>query len=164
MFKPELIAAAEALLAQSRINGWKLATAESCTGGLVSALLTEIPGSSDVFDRGFATYSNDAKSALLGVPADLITQHGAVSEQVARAMAAGALANSQADAAVAITGVAGPDGGTAEKPVGLVHLATSNRTGQTQHQALRLGNIGRHDVRMESVAAAVAMLSEAVST
>ena len=104
-----------------------VATAESCTGGLVAAALTAIPGSSDVFERGFVTYSNSAKSEMLGVPYWLIERHGAVSEDVARAMAGGALTHSQASLAVAVTGIAGPDGGTAEKPVGLVHFAAGRR-------------------------------------
>ena len=108
-----------------------LATAESCTGGLVAGALTDIPGSSDVVERGFVTYSNEAKNQMLGVPMDLIEQYGAVSEPVARAMAEGAVAHSDADVAVAITGVAGPGGGTAEKPVGLVHFATAEAGGET---------------------------------
>ena len=122
MFDERLLREAESLLEACRTRGLKLATAESCTGGLIAALLTEIPGSSDVVERGFVTYSNEAKSEELGVPADLIAAHGAVSEPVARAMAEGALAHSHADLAVSVTGVAGPGGGSAAKPVGLVHL------------------------------------------
>ena len=118
-------------------SGLKLATAESCTGGLIAAILTEVPGSSDVFERGFVTYSNEAKTELLGVPAELIEKHGAVSEEVARAMASGALGHSRADIAVAVTGVAGPGGGTTAKPVGLVHLAAARR-GSVTHKEIRL--------------------------
>ena len=123
MFDDALIREAASLLDACRARALKLATAESCTGGLIAALLTEIPGSSDVVERGFVTYSNAAKTEQLGVPADLIATHGAVSEPVARAMAEGALSHSHADLAVSVTGVAGPGGGTATKPVGLVHLA-----------------------------------------
>src|SRR5262245_48999066 len=125
MFPPDLVAEAAALLDTCRRRGLMLASAESCTGGLVAALLTEIAGSSDVVERGFVTYSNAAKHELLGVPQAMLATHGAVSDPVARAMADGALANSKADAAVAITGVAGPGGGSLEKPVGLVHFARS---------------------------------------
>ena len=123
MFSATQIAAATALLADFRLAGLKIATAESCTGGLIAGLLTEIAGSSDVVERGFVVYSNAAKAELLGVPADLIEAHGAVSEPVARAMAEGALRASCADIAVAVTGVAGPGGGSADKPVGTVWLA-----------------------------------------
>jgi nicotinamide-nucleotide amidase len=113
--------------------GLKLATAESCTGGLIAACLTEIAGSSDVLERGFVTYSNEAKSELLGVPAALIAEKGAVSAEVAEAMAEGAIARSRADAAVSVTGIAGPDGGTAEKPVGLVYLGACRRDHRPRH-------------------------------
>jgi len=111
---------AETLLAECRSKGIRLATAESCTGGLIAAALTAIAGSSDVLDRGFVTYSNQAKHEMVGVPMPLIEAHGAVSEEVARAMAEGALARSQAGIAVSVTGVAGPGGGSVDKPVGLV--------------------------------------------
>jgi nicotinamide-nucleotide amidase len=143
-------AQADEILSLCRSAGLRLATAESCTGGLVAAVLTDIPGSSDVFERGFVTYSNDAKTELLGVPAELIARHGAVSREVAEAMARGALANSHADIAVAVTGVAGPGGGTAEKPVGLVHLAAA-RGGRSIQNELRLGDIGRTKIREASV-------------
>src|SRR3984957_20914030 len=125
MFAAALLAQAEKLLADARAKGLKIATAESCTGGLIAGLLTEIPGSSDVVERGFVTYSNAAKEDLLDVPPDLIRQYGAVSEPVARAMAEGALKHSLAHLAVAVTGIAGPGGGTAEKPVGLVYIAAA---------------------------------------
>jgi len=120
---------AETVLDLCRTRGWKLATAESCTGGMVAAALTDIAGSSDVVERGFVTYSNEAKTELLGVPASLIAQHGAVSEPVARAMATGAIAHAPIDLAVSITGVAGPGGGSAAKPVGLVHFGAAKRDG-----------------------------------
>ena len=124
MFPSLLVDRAAALEARCRDLGLKLATAESCTGGLVSALLTEIPGSSTVFERGFVVYSNEAKQEMLGVADEVLAAHGAVSEATARAMALGALAHSGAEIAVSVTGIAGPDGGTAEKPVGLVHFAS----------------------------------------
>jgi nicotinamide-nucleotide amidase len=120
-------ALADAVLAACRARGFHLATAESCTGGMVAAVLTDIPGSSDVVERGFVTYSNTAKSELLGVPAALIASHGAVSAEVARAMAEGALARAPVDLAVAITGIAGPGGGTAAKPVGLVWFGLARK-------------------------------------
>ncbi len=123
----DLTAAASAVLDRARAEGLKIAAAESCTGGLIAAGLTEIPGSSNVFERGFVTYSNEAKTELLGVPADLIAEYGAVSEAVARAMVEGALARSRADIAVAVTGIAGPGGGSAEKPVGLVFVGAARR-------------------------------------
>ena len=128
------------------VHGLKLATAESCTGGMVAAAITDIAGSSAIFDRGFVTYSNAAKTDMLSVPADLIDEFGAVSEEVARAMAQGALKHSLADISIAITGVAGPGGGTAEKPVGLVHFAVA-----THHNAIakvqRFGNLTRSEIR-----------------
>jgi len=149
-----------ALLELCRSKGLMLATAESCTGGLVAAQLTAIPGSSAVVERGFVTYSNEAKAEMLGVPPELIHTHGAVSEPVARAMAEGALAHSRAHLSVAITGIAGPDGGTAEKPVGLVHLATARLGGPilTRHHVFP-GD--RDAVRAQAVATALAMLEDA---
>ena len=137
-----------------------LATAESCTGGLIAGLITSVPGSSDVLDCGFVTYSNAAKTRMTGVPAELISRHGAVSEEVARAMAEGALRHSAANIAVAVTGVAGPGGGTAAKPVGLVHCAAARKGFPTLARVLRLGDIGRDAVRMETVAEAVEMAYE----
>lgn len=128
-------------------QGLVLATAESCTGGMVAAAITDIAGSSDVFDRGFVTYSNSAKTEMLGVPAGLIERHGAVSEEVARAMAAGALVNSRADVSVSVTGIAGPSGGSAEKPVGLVHFACARRGGQIIGGVEHFGNLERGAIR-----------------
>jgi len=163
MFTPDLTKKAEALLSDLRRRRLRVATAESCTGGLVAALFTDIPGSSDVVERGFVTYSNDAKHELLDVPEEMLAQHGAVSEAVARAMAAGALAHSHAEVAVSITGVAGPDGGSAEKPVGLVHLAAARRGGPTLHRACQFGNIGRTGVRLASVEVALQLVAEAAA-
>lgn len=118
----EMIALARRALDACRARGLKIALAESCTGGLIAAALTEIPGSSDVFERGFVTYSNEAKQEMLGVPGDLVAVHGAVSSQVAEAMALGALDRSRAQIALSVTGIAGPGGGSAQKPVGLVHF------------------------------------------
>lgn len=136
----------------------KIATAESCTGGLVAALLTEIPGSSSVVDRGFITYSNKAKEEMLGVPGDVLADFGAVSEPVARMMAEGALANSRANIAVSITGVAGPGGGTPMKPVGTVHIACARENRAVLHEMLQLGNIGRDAIRMASVETALNLI------
>jgi len=141
-----------------RTHGFKVAAAESCTGGLVAGALTEIPGSSDVLDRGFVAYSNAAKQTMLGVPAVILEQHGAVSRETADAMAAGALAMANADLAVAITGIAGPGGGSAEKPVGLVHFAAAARDGRRAHRERRYGDVGRSAVRKQAVAEALAML------
>jgi nicotinamide-nucleotide amidase len=141
-----------------RARGLKLATAESCTGGLVAATLTEIAGSSDVVDCGFVTYSNEAKQNLLGVPAATLKRHGAVSGETATAMAAGALKNSRADVSVAITGIAGPDGGSKQKPVGLVHFAAASRDGRRIASSRRYGKIGRRRVRQRSVAEAFELL------
>ena len=138
-----------------------LAAAESCTGGLFTALLTEIAGSSDVVERGFVTYTIAAKHELLGVPEAMLADHGAVSEPVARAMAAGAVARSAADIGVAITGVAGPGGGSAAKPVGLVHFAAVRRGREVLHRECRFGDIGRAQVRVASVREALQLVSRA---
>jgi nicotinamide-nucleotide amidase len=160
MFTEDLTAAAETLLATLRARKLMLATAESCTGGLITGVLTEIAGSSDVVERGFVTYSNEAKNELIGVPMAMIAAHGAVSKEVALAMAAGALAHSRADIAVAVTGVAGPGGGSAAKPVGLVHLAAERRGKSPIHRECRFGEIGRHGIRMATVAVALEMVDE----
>ena len=164
MFPPTLEADAAALLQRLRVAELVVATAESCTGGLICGLLTEIAGSSDVVDRGFVTYSNAAKTQMLGVPTELLDRVGAVSRETALAMAAGAVANSRAQLAVAVTGVAGPGGGSVEKPVGLVHLAVHHSGGASWHREQHYGDIGRSAVRMATVATALAMLAEALST
>ena len=158
----ELKGRAAALLDTYRQRGLKIATAESCTGGLVAALLTEISGSSAVVERGFITYSNEAKTELIGVPSDMIAAHGAVSEPVARAMAEGALAHSRADVAVGITGVAGPTGGTASKPVGLVHFGLARKGAPTLHLERRYGDLGRENVRRRAVEDALSLLEQAI--
>ena len=135
MLDDAILAEAELVLQHLRERGLRVATAESCTGGLIAAALTHVPGSSDVVDRGFVTYSNAAKTEMLGVPPALIATHGAVSAPVAAAMAEGAIARSGADLAVAVTGVAGPGGGSAEKPVGLVWFGIADRGGaRTEHR------------------------------
>jgi nicotinamide-nucleotide amidase len=158
MIRHDLTRAATRVLDLCRARGLTIATAESCTGGLVAAALTEIAGSSDVVDRGFVTYSNAAKQAMLGVPARILDRHGAVSREAAEAMAKGALAHAPADLAVAITGIAGPGGGSAEKPVGLVHFAAAARDGRLVHREQRFGDVGRAEVRLRAVAEALAML------
>lgn len=160
-FPAELEARATELIRRATAAGLTIATAESCTGGLVAALLTEIPGSSAVVDRGFVTYSNEAKQQMLGVEAALLAEFGAVSEPVARAMAAGALGRSGAMISVAITGIAGPGGGSADKPVGLVHFACGSPLGVRTAEK-RFGDLGRQGIRMASVAFAVELLEQAV--
>ena len=139
-----------------------MATAESCTGGWISQAITRVPGSSEWFERGFVTYTNVSKQEMLGVPAETLAAHGAVSEPTARAMAEGALARSAAAAAVAVTGVAGPGGGSPGKPVGLVHLAVAVRDGATRHRRMLYGDIGRSGIRHATVLTAFEMLTEAV--
>ena len=161
MFPQNLTARAAALLDRCRAAGLRIVTAESCTGGLVAGLITEIPGSSAVFERGFVVYSNEAKQELLGVPAETIRALGAVSEPTARAMAEGALKASLADLAVSVTGVAGPDGGTAEKPVGLVWFALAQRGAPTVAHEECFGDLGREAVRLASVRVALELLEAA---
>jgi nicotinamide-nucleotide amidase len=163
MFAPALLEQAAEILALARAKGLRIAAAESCTGGLIAALLTSIAGSSDVFERGFVTYSNEAKEDLLDVPTDLIHEHGAVSLQVAMAMADGALKHSLAQIAVSVTGIAGPGGGSADKPVGLVYIATAALGEETEARELRLGDIGRDTVRLATVEAALALLHARLS-
>ena len=151
---------ATALLELCRRKKLRIATAESCTGGLIAATLTEIAGSSDVVDRGFVTYTNEAKQAMLGVPAATLGQFGAVSRETAEAMATGALANAPAELVVSVTGIAGPGGGSADKPVGLVHFAAAARRGGLIHRERRYGDIGRSQVRNASVVEALDMLRE----
>jgi nicotinamide-nucleotide amidase len=151
---------ATALLDLCRRKRLRIATAESCTGGLIAATLTEIPGSSDVVERGFVTYSNEAKETMLGVPGTTLRDFGAVSRETAKAMAKGALRQSDAELAVSVTGIAGPGGGSPGKPVGLVHFAASSKHGQLIHHEKRFGDIGRSQVRHASVIEALAMLRE----
>lgn len=158
MYSSRATKLAQLVLSDAGAAGLMVATAESCTGGMVAACLTDIAGSSAVVDAGFVTYSDQAKRSLLGVPGDLLADYGAVSEPVARAMAEGAIAHSRADISVAITGIAGPGGGTAMKPVGLVHFASARRDGRIIHDAHSFGDIGRSEVRLRSLETALDML------
>lgn len=160
MFPDDIHDLAAAVIAAASARGWTVATAESCTGGLVAGALTAVAGSSSVVDRGFVTYSNAAKSELLGVPAALIEGYGAVSRETALAMAAGARERAGVDLTVSITGVAGPGGGSVEKPVGLVHFACAAPVGVV-HLERRFGDIGREAVRLESVRTALGLLLKA---
>ncbi|HXZ67428.1 MAG TPA: CinA family protein [Alphaproteobacteria bacterium] len=161
-FPPDILKAAESVLAKARAKKLLIATAESCTGGLIAAALTEIPGSSDVFDRGFVTYSNKAKAVMLKVPTAILRKHGAVSEKAARAMATGALKASGASIAVAVTGIAGPGGGSPQKPVGLVHFAIARKGAPPHTVERRFGDLGRTEVRLDTVRQAFAMLAEEI--
>ncbi len=163
MFPEDLLKDARQLLDRMRARNVMLVTAESCTGGLIAGLFTEIAGSSDVVERGYVTYSNAAKMSCLGVGEDLLAKYGAVSAEVARAMAQGALANSNASLAVSVTGIAGPGGGSAEKPVGLVHLGAALKGGPVLHLEKRFGDIGRADIRLASVRAALKLIGCAIS-
>jgi nicotinamide-nucleotide amidase len=158
----ELFEAASEVLGLCGGRGLTLATAESCTGGLIAAALTATPGSSRVLDRGYVTYSDASKTAELGVPPDLIKKQGAVSEEVARAMAVGAIEAADVDLALSVTGIAGPDGGTPQKPVGLVHIAVAHRGGKILHRECRYGTIGRGEVRRLSALAALALMKELI--
>lgn len=151
------------ILEKCRTRGLKLVTAESCTGGLIAATLTDIPGASDVFDRGFVTYSNQAKHEMLGISPDLIAQQGAVSEVVARHMAAGALTHSGCDIAVAVTGIAGPGGGSTEKPLGLVHIAVTESTGNSRHEKCLFGALSRQEIRLNTVERSFEIIDELIS-
>jgi nicotinamide-nucleotide amidase len=162
MFPADLVHKAETLVSLCRAKKLKVATAESCTGGLVGGLITAVAGSSDIYDRGFITYSNEAKRDCLGVAEAMLTKYGAVSEDVARAMAEGALAHSRAHIAVSITGIAGPGGGSADKPVGLVHFACGQK-GAIETRAERFGDRGRAEVRLISVATAIDLLLAAAA-
>jgi nicotinamide-nucleotide amidase len=162
LFPSDLLQSAQLLLADAQERGIKIATAESCTGGLVAALLTEIVGSSATVERGFVVYSNQAKQDMLGVPGDMIADFGAVSEPVARALAEGALHASRANLSIAITGIAGPGGATPMKPIGLVHFASARENRSIRHEEHRFGDIGRDQVRLEAVRVALRMLHEGI--
>lgn len=149
---------ADAVLQRARAQNLRLATAESCTGGLIASYICSVPGCSSVFERGFVTYSNDAKAEMLGVPAGLIAQHGAVSADVAIAMAEGALKHSHADVAVSVTGVAGPDGGSDDKPVGLVFLAAARKGRPVIVEEKRFGKRERREIQEASVETAFELL------
>lgn len=163
MTSPALLERAAVVLEDCRARRWTIATAESCTGGLIAGLLTEVPGSSAVIGYGFVTYANAAKSRLLGVDESLLAAHGAVSQPVAKAMAEGALAAASADLAVAVTGIAGPGGGSVEKPVGLVHFGLAIRGGETRTEERRFGDLGRAVVRGRAVETALDLLEGALA-
>jgi nicotinamide-nucleotide amidase len=158
---PALLREAESLLQALRERGLMLATAESCTGGLVAASLAGIAGASDVLERGFVTYTNAAKHEMLGVQTEIFERYGAVSEPCARAMAEGALAHSRAQVTIAVTGIAGPGGGSAEKPVGLVHFAAARSGGPVLHRERRFGNVGRLEIQRLAVLEAFELIAEA---
>lgn len=163
MFPDDIEDAARRVIRAADRSGFQLSTAESCTGGLVGAALTEIPGSSAVYDRGFITYSNAAKSALLGVEEAILREHGAVSKAVALAMAEGARRASDTDIAVSVTGIAGPGGGSAEKPVGLVHFGLALPDGSVLHRVERFGDLGRSQVRLGALKTALALLEQGLA-
>lgn len=154
----DLTGMARNLVREMTRAGKMVATAESCTGGMIAAAITEIPGSSAVLDRGFVTYSNEAKEEMIGVSVATLQAHGAVSRETAIEMAEGALARSKADFAVSVTGIAGPDGGTVEKPVGLVHMALARKDGPTEHTELRFDDRGRAHIREATVEKALEAL------
>jgi nicotinamide-nucleotide amidase len=160
MLDDDIVEAAKRLLDICRRKNLTVATAESCTAGLVAGTLTEIPGVSSMLDRGFITYSNEAKRDMLGVSPATLKTHGAVSRETAEEMARGALAHAPVDLAVSVTGIAGPDGGSPEKPVGLVHFAAATRSGRLVHAQKRFGDIGRPDIRKQSVLQAFRMLHD----
>ncbi len=162
MFTPDLMTLAEAVVARAQARGLMLATAESCTGGLVAALITSVAGSSAVLEQGAVTYSNAAKTRMLDVPAALIEAHGAVSQPVAEAMAAGARTRAGVDLAVSITGIAGPGGGSDEKPVGLVHFGLATADG-VQHLERRFGEGDRHAIRMAATEQALQLLLDGLA-
>ncbi|WP_222278365.1 CinA family protein [Rhizobium leguminosarum] len=158
LFPQDIISTAEAIIRDFTAAGLMVSTAESCTGGLIAGALTEISGSSAVVDRGFVTYTNSAKIEMLGVQAETLSRFGAVSEETARQMVHGALFRSRAEIAVAVTGIAGPGGGSAEKPVGLVHLAAKSRAGALVHRKMLYGDIGRSEVRLAAIRTALEMV------
>jgi nicotinamide-nucleotide amidase len=162
MFPLEVETLARLLIDEVRERHLRVVTAESCTGGLVAAAICSIPGASDIFERGFVTYTNRAKEEMLGIPGDLIADFGAVSEPVARMMAEGALNNSRAHIAVAITGVAGPGGGSPMKPVGTVHIATARSTAGIRHRHEVFDGETRLDMQMAAVAVALQMMRDAI--
>jgi nicotinamide-nucleotide amidase len=161
LFPDDLEEKAAEIIALFKARGLMLSTAESCTGGLIAGALTEIAGSSAVVDRGFVTYTNDAKKNLIGVSAATLDTFGAVSKETALQMAHGALYRSRAEVAVAVTGIAGPGGGSSEKPVGLVHIAAKARSGRLIHREMRYGDIGRSEIRLATVRTALDLLKEA---
>lgn len=162
LFPADITSMAEDIIRDFTVAGLMVSTAESCTGGLIAGALTEISGSSAVVDRGFVTYTNVAKVQMLGVQEETLARFGAVSEETARQMVHGALFRSRAHLAVAVTGIAGPGGGSPEKPVGLVHLAAKSRSGKLVYRKMLYGDIGRTDVRLATIRTALQMLIEIV--
>lgn len=160
LFQPAIDAQAQAVIGLYSERGWMASTAESCTGGLIAGALTEVSGSSAVVDRGFVTYSNAAKMDLLGIQAGTLDTFGAVSRETALQMAKGALMRSRAHVSIAVTGIAGPGGGSLEKPVGLVHLAAARKDGRLIHKEMRYGDLGRQGIRLATVETALSMLME----
>lgn len=163
MFPQDLIDESRRLIDRLRDRGLRIATAESCTGGLLAAVITAVPGASDVFERGFVTYSNDAKHELIEVSRATLQTYGAVSAQTAVEMARGAIRHSHADLAVSVTGIAGPSGGTAERPVGLVFLAIAERSGHCEPHRHLFPDNGRDGVRLASVRAALQLFEDATA-
>lgn len=160
MLDDDIVDAAKRLLDICKRKNLTVATVESCTAGLVAGTLTEVPGTSSILDRGFVTYSNQAKVDMVGVSGATLKTHGAVSRQTAEEMARGAIMHSPVDLAVSVTGIAGPNGGSAEKPVGLVHFAAATRSGRLIHAEKRFGDVGRSEVRKQSVLQAFRMLHD----
>ncbi|MGR9168434.1 CinA family protein [Rhizobium sp. KDH_Rht_773_N] len=160
LFPADITSIAARIVRDFTAAGRMLSTAESCTGGLIAGALTEISGSSAVVDRGFVTYTNAAKMQMLGVQEETLLRFGAVSEETVRQMVHGALFRSRADLAIAVTGIAGPGGGSPEKPVGLVHLAAKSRSGKLVHRKMLYGDIGRTEVRLATIRTALQMLIE----
>ena len=157
-FSDDILSLAQTIITEFAAKGLMVSTAESCTGGLIAGALTDISGSSAVVDRGFVTYTNTAKMEMLGVQEATLASFGAVSRETALQMVHGALYRSKADMAVAVTGVAGPGGGSVDKPVGLVHLAAKSRSGEMIHREMRYGDIGRDKVRSATVQTALEMV------
>lgn len=164
VFTKHLTRAAELLVKQAMTKNVMIVTAESCTGGLIASLITEIPGASQVFERGFISYSYESKTEILGVSVDIIKKHGSVSVAVCRQMAIGALENSNGDIAIAVTGIAGPGGGTIHKPVGLVHLATANKKTGKVLDCKYIFQGSRHEVRLKTVEFAIAMMIDSINS
>lgn len=163
IFSNDIESLAIEVLEKCRQKKWRIATAESCTGGLIGGALTDISGSSDVFDRGFITYTNIAKNRMIGVKTETLRIFGAVSEEVACEMALGALDKANVDISVAVTGIAGPGGGSADKPVGRVHLAVATKGGITENRKMDYGAPGRSDVRLATMKTALEMLLTTLS-
>ena len=162
LFPADITAMTESIIRDFTAAGLMVSTAESCTGGLIAGALTEVSGSSAVVDRGFVTYTNTAKMQMLGVQEETLARFGAVSEETALQMVHGALFRSRADLAVAVTGIAGPSGGSPEKPVGLVHLAAKSRSGKLIHRKMLYGDIGRTEVRLATIRTALQIVIEIV--